>query len=66
MGFVVKAAGPGLGVRWLAPGPDGSYTFGSRKNAMVFLTPAQTQDAAAKASESLGRLGMSFTVESTD
>jgi hypothetical protein len=63
MGYVVKATGKGLGVTWLVPGDAGSYTFGPRKNAIVFLTPAQAQDAADKATKSFSVLGMVFTVE---
>jgi hypothetical protein len=65
MGYVVKVTGPGSRVRWLGRGLAGSSAFGPRKNAVVFLTPAQAQDAAAKASESLGKPSMNFTVEAT-
>ncbi len=66
MGYIVKATGIGFGVSWLARGPGDSYTFGPRKDATVFLTPAQAQDAAAKAAKAFGALGMIFTVEWTD
>jgi hypothetical protein len=66
MGYVVKVTGSGFGVTWLARGEAGSYKFGPRKDATVFLTPAQAQDAAAKASKAFGALGMIFTVEPAD
>jgi hypothetical protein len=67
MGYVVKAAGTGFSVTWLAPARDaGSATFGPRKSAVVFQTHAEAQAAVDKAAESLGQLGMVFSVESAD
>jgi hypothetical protein len=67
MPFVVKVTGTGLSSLWLAPGDDdGSYSFGSRKNALVVPTQGDAQDAVAKASRAYGQLGMSFSVEFAD
>jgi len=67
MGFVVKAAGPGLSVAWLSPQSDiGCHMLGPHKNATVFRTQAEAQAAADASTKSLGQLGMVFTVESAD
>jgi hypothetical protein len=66
MGFIVKVAGAGLGMTWLAPSPAGSYAFGPRHNAIVFKTQEAAWAAADNAAKSFGSLGMIFTVESAD
>jgi len=67
MPFVVKVTGTGFSIMWLAPDPaTGSYTFGPRKNAIIFPTLADAKDAVVKASESFGQLGMRFSVEFAD
>jgi hypothetical protein len=67
MPFVVKVTGTGFGIAWLAPDPDaGSYTFGPRKDAIIFPTQADAQAAVVKASEAYGQIGMEFSVEFAD
>jgi hypothetical protein len=67
MPFVVKATGAGLSVKRLAPRSDiSSHTLGPRTSAVVFPTDTEAQAAAVEATESLGRLGMIFSVEAED
>jgi hypothetical protein len=68
MPFVVKVSGAGsLSPLWLAPDPSaGSYTFASQKDALVFPTLADAQDAVTKATKAFGALGMVFSVEVAD
>jgi len=48
MPFVVKVTGTGLSILWLAVcDSEGSYTFGSSKDAVVYPTQAEAQEAAA-------------------
>jgi hypothetical protein len=67
MPYVVKVTGKSFSIAWLAPGTDaGSYTFGSRKDAIIFPAQADAQDAVVKASEAYGRIDMMFSVEFAD
>jgi hypothetical protein len=67
MPFVVKVTGTGFSILWLAPGDaEGSYSFGPRKDAVVFPTQADVQAAVVKASGAYGQLGMVFSVEFAD
>ena len=67
MPFVVKVTGTGFSIMWLASNSDaGSYTFGSRKDAIIFPTQAEAQAAVVKASQAYGQIGMMFSVEFAD
>jgi hypothetical protein len=67
MPYVVKVTGTGFSSLWLGSGDaQDSYSFGSRKDALVFPTQADAQDAVVKASRAYGQLGMSFSVEFAD
>jgi hypothetical protein len=67
MAFVVKAAGSGFSVMWLTPdSATGFYTFGPRKDAIVFPAQTDAQDAVDKATKTFGPLSMTFTVEAAD
>jgi len=67
MPFVVKVAGDGFNIMWLVPDPSqGSYSFGPRKEAIIFATIADAEGAVAKATEAFGRLNMNFLVEPAD
>jgi hypothetical protein len=67
MPFVVKVTGTGFSILWLAADPaDGSYNFGSRKDALIFPTRADAEDAVEKATKAFGSLGMAFSVEVAD
>jgi hypothetical protein len=67
MPFVVKVTGTGFHIMWLAVcDSEGSYTFGSSKDAIIFPTQADAQDAADKASYAYGQLGMVFSVDFAD
>ena len=65
MPYVVKAAKEGsFTASWLAPQMQiGFYTLGPRKNAAIFPTDEEAQTAADRASQSLRRLGLVFSVE---
>jgi hypothetical protein len=67
MPFVVKATGTGFNIMWLAVcDSEGSSTFGSSKDAVVFPTQTEAQEAADMASDAYGQLGMVFSVEFAD
>jgi hypothetical protein len=67
MAYVVKVTGSGFSIAWLTPdSATGAYTFGSRKDALVFPTQADAQDAVDKATKAFGALGMVFSVEFAD
>jgi hypothetical protein len=67
MPFVVRVAGTGFSVAWLGSDPsDGSCVFGSRHDALVFQTLADATDAADKATQAFGTMGMAFSVEAAD
>ena len=68
MPYVVKVTGKSFSIAWLAPdaADEGSYTFGSRRDAVVYSTQADAQAAVVKASEAYGQTGMMFSVEFAD
>jgi hypothetical protein len=67
MPYVVKITATVFSNLWLAPdsGPW-SYAFGPRKDAIIFPTRADAQDAVAKATETFRPLGKTFSVEFAD
>jgi hypothetical protein len=67
MPFVVKVTRTVFSSLWLAPdsGPW-SYALGPRKDAIIFPTQADAQDAVAKATKTFKPLGKTFSVEPAD
>jgi hypothetical protein len=67
MPFVVKVTGTVFNSLWLAPDSGlWSYAFGPRKDAIIFPTRADAQDAVAKATGRFRPLGKTFSVEFAD
>jgi hypothetical protein len=63
MPFVVKARTV-FSSQWLAPASgQWSYSLGPRKDAIIFPTQADAQDALAKATITFRPLGKTFSVE---
>jgi hypothetical protein len=67
MPFVVKVARTVFSSLWLAPASgQWSYSLGPRKDAIVFPTQAEAQDAVVKANKTFRPIGKTFLVEPAD
>jgi hypothetical protein len=67
MPFVVKVTRTVFSSLWLAPGSgQWSYSLGLRRDAIIFPTQGDAQDAVAKATKTFRPLGKTFSVEPED